>query len=1218
MSKISSKKRSEETTGEKINNLITTYLDNIFKLPPEKNLELEIRFGTRNIYPISKMDYLNVIKSLIGQGFELVKDDLYLLRIQNELFDEKLARKKISNIRTEIEGLYNIEDYCKKNNILSLLANGHVSFTQKSYLVTSEETLYPVNQDDLNLRVSLQVENNLNESSEDIQYLTTTWNEHKKIFRYLKRARLIHKDIPIFIDLSIVKTSKKDKTFYIPQYDFQSAEVIESAEQYEIELEIDNNRIKEIPIFQSPLELLKSIKQTIKFVLCGLQQSNFPISYFKQEDLLSKYLKIIKGNEYRESFKPLPRDFIGPSSLTLQMQNIISLEVKQESDSTIANIRKGYTVTDKADGLRKLLFIDDVGDIYLINTNMNIEYTGYKTIDTELFNSILDGEHITLNKKKVPIHLFAAFDIYFLKLKDITPFPFIQDSTEKANESRLSILTSVCKKLKISTNYNVSVPFRIEPKKFYTDTVSQDIFKACNIILSNIKEGLSEYETDGLIFTPKYLAVAQNTAGISAPRFKTTWIHSFKWKPPEFNTIDFLVTVNKNSLGEPIINNIFTSGVDTLKNTQLASYQTLTLRVGFDEKKHGYINPCENIIMDKLPTDREVENSEPYKPVQFYPTNPTDYDAGICNIMLQKDKLDQLKMFTEENEIIEDYSIVEFKYVHDREKFWKWIPLRIRTDKTAELRAGLKNFGNAYHVANSNWHTIHNPILEDMITTGNNIPFQIKDDDIYYNTFKGQKNLTRGLRDFHNLYVKSLLINNVSRPGNTLIDYAVGKGGDLPKWIGAKLSFVFGIDISRDNIENRLDGACARYLNYFKSFSQMPSALFVQGNSSVNIKNGDGLFTEKGKTITNAIFGNGTKDPKILGPGVYKNFGIAQSGFNISSIQFAIHYVFESVLTLNNFLKNLAECTQLNGYFIGTSYDGNTIFKELKSKKLGESIALFENESKIWELTKQYNESVLENNSNCLGLAIDVFQTSINKTFREYIVNYDYLIRIIENYGFVPISNEEAKSFNLPSPVGLFSQLFFQMNNDIKKDRKLQNAFGKAPQMTEKERQISFLNKYFVFKKVRQVDIEAVYTEIINKTPEDDILDIEATIAAQQEIESLDAKPLPVQVVRPEIPTEPPITCGVALPEETSTKKVSKKISVKPKTKTVKESKPAELSEEPTESLKVTKSQIEEPKKNVESIETVKPEDSKEKEVTEKPKKTKIKLTVKKSRKEEE
>jgi len=58
------------------------------------------------------------------------------------------------------------------------------------------------------------------------------------------------------------------------------------------------------------------------------------------------------------------------------------------------------------------------------------------------------------------------------------------------------------------------------------------------------------------------------------------------------------------------------------------------------------------------------------------------------------------------------------------------------------------------------------------------------------------------------------LILSVSKPGNTLIDYAVGMGGDFTKWISAKLGFVFGIDISRDNIENRMKGACARYLNY--------------------------------------------------------------------------------------------------------------------------------------------------------------------------------------------------------------------------------------------------------------------------------------------------------------------------------------------------------------------------------------------------------------------
>jgi len=266
----------------------------------------------------------------------------------------------------------------------------------------------------------------------------------------------------------------------------------------------------------------------------------------------------------------------------------------------------------------------------------------------------------------------------------------------------------------------------------------------------------------------------------------------------------------------------------------------------------------------------------------------------------------------------------------------EWIPLRIRYDKTAELKNGGKNYGNAYHVANSNWHSIHNPISEYMISTGENIPYFIENDDIYYNKIKkNNNNLTRALRDFHNLYVKNMLIKNISKPNDILIDYAVGKGGDISKWIAAKLDFVLGIDISKDNIENRLDGACARYLNYLKKFKEIPKALFLQGNSSLNIKNGDAFYNEQNKEIINSLFGIKSKDKKLLGEGITKNYGIASNGFNISSIQFAIHYIFENVLTLNNFLKNIAECTQLNGYFIGTSYDGATIFNELKSKKIG-------------------------------------------------------------------------------------------------------------------------------------------------------------------------------------------------------------------------------------------------------------------------------------------
>ena len=108
-----------------------------------------------------------------------------------------------------------------------------------------------------------------------------------------------------------------------------------------------------------------------------------------------------------------------------------------------------------------------------------------------------------------------------------------------------------------------------------------------------------------------------------------------------------------------------------------------------------------------------------------------------------------------------------------------------------------------------------------MITTGRNIPDEFSNEDVYYNS-TGNATNTRALRDFHNLFVKKTLIHSVTKPGDTLIDLAVGKGRDFPKWISAKLKFVFGIDISRDNIQNRLNGACARYLNYKKKMKSVP------------------------------------------------------------------------------------------------------------------------------------------------------------------------------------------------------------------------------------------------------------------------------------------------------------------------------------------------------------------------------------------------------------
>ena len=110
----------------------------------------------------------------------------------------------------------------------------------------------------------------------------------------------------------------------------------------------------------------------------------------------------------------MPRDFTGPSSFTLQLENII----EQDEDNKQPNIRNDYTVTDKADGERKLLYIASDGKIYMIDTNMNVIFTGSKTNEKTIFDSLIDGEHIKYDKNGNYIQLYAAFDVYYIHTKN--------------------------------------------------------------------------------------------------------------------------------------------------------------------------------------------------------------------------------------------------------------------------------------------------------------------------------------------------------------------------------------------------------------------------------------------------------------------------------------------------------------------------------------------------------------------------------------------------------------------------------------------------------------------------------------------------------------------------------------------------------------------------------------------------------------------------------
>lgn len=1192
-------------------------------------IEMEAKFGTRGIRPLTKIDYDNVVKKLKTSGWKTSNPHgLHLLRIQPEFLDVRTGRFKTSNdfdrFRIEINGLNNIQDYCKTNSINYL--NDKNSFTVKINKKTpikllkngkeTNEIIQSANFDDFNFRVTINNEEFLSKTGKIGTEVFENWNKSKKVFRYMNRVTFTHKELPFHVDLSIVKTStKNEKGWMIQTYNIDESNVFNNPESYEIEIEVGKEAKEK---YKTATELSNALQKVVKLVLSGLQKTNYPISYSEQRNIAQEYLKLLFEEEQKKKDgeniikKNLyASDFIGPGLVTLDLINIAPLN----SNIIAPNITEpfAYCVTEKADGDRHLFFVNSQGRIYLINMNMNIIFTGAKTDEEKCFNSLLDGELILRDKLGNFINTFAAFDIYYINKVDVRERPFINTHSKEEryfkDGCRLPMLKEYIKMLKpsglinkteglvkllqVQKGINLS-PIKIISKNFYptfdsiidneaTQVAKYNIFEATNYLLRRIADKGFDYEIDGLIFTPTLLGVGGNKILEAGPKKKITWPYIFKWKPSEatltfpksYNTIDFLVITKKGSDGKDIITPIFENGVNNYETTQFNQYKTLILAVGFDQAKHGFINPCQDVLDDKFTNKKDIDDESGYKPKQFFPSNPFDPLAGLCNVMLEMDSNGAYQMFTEERQVFGDQMVVEFRYDMSKPGSWKWIPMRVRYDKTTEFRTGNGVGANDYKTANSNWHSIHNPVTEKMIATGQDIPGIEVSDDVYYNSITTDK-MTQRMRDFHNLYVKKALIQGVSKKGNILIDFACGKAGDLPKWIGAELSFVFGIDISSDNIENRLNGACARYLGFKMTNKHMPYALFVNGNSALNIRSGTNMFNDKANQITKSVFGSIGID-KSLGPAVERQHGKAHNGFDVSSCQFAIHYMFENKRTFYNFIRNVAECTKLYGYFIATCYDGRTIFNMLKRKQQGESKEIYVDEKKVWSITKQYDATTFEDNESCLGYKIDVYQDSINQTLPEYLVNFDFLTSTMDKYGFSLVTREEAKQMKLPEGSGMFSELFNAMENDVKRDPKKESDFKNALLMKDYEKEISFLNRFFIYKKTSTRNAEKLTKSLLNQLPGEEELEQAGTMLAREAVAKAD------ELVKPKVKR---LGEKLKLQEATEaleeTTKIIKETAKKTKTRKLKEAEvETVVGEEVIDIIPVTKKKASRRKKEV-------------------------------------
>ena len=105
---------SEKTNDEQLFELIKSYTRE------NKEKELEVRFGINtSTNPITRENFENVINKFKSYGFKLLNDEgSYHLNINSEYVDSKTGLKKLSNLRTEIYGFNNIQNYCKKIHLI--------------------------------------------------------------------------------------------------------------------------------------------------------------------------------------------------------------------------------------------------------------------------------------------------------------------------------------------------------------------------------------------------------------------------------------------------------------------------------------------------------------------------------------------------------------------------------------------------------------------------------------------------------------------------------------------------------------------------------------------------------------------------------------------------------------------------------------------------------------------------------------------------------------------------------------------------------------------------------------------------------------------------------------------------------------------------------------------------------------------------------------------
>ncbi|KAM5542557.1 hypothetical protein V8D89_003518 [Ganoderma adspersum] len=233
-----------------------------------------------------------------------------------------------------------------------------------------------------------------------------------------------------------------------------------------------------------------------------------------------------------------------------------------------------------------------------------------------------------------------------------------------------------------------------------------------------------------------------------------------------------------------------------------------------------------------------------------------------------------------------------------------------------------------------------------------------------------------GLKSFNN-WVKSVLITKFAHPAfasspngrrgrgmrGRVLDMGCGKGGDLTKWAKANVAELVGLDIAAVSIEQ----AQARHTS------------------------------SKGARFTASFFALDCYT-HVLSDALPPN--LLSTPFDVVSMQFCMHYAFESETKARTMLRNVSTWLRPGGIYIGTIPDAKMLMDQLDALPANSKDLSFGNS--VYKIRFEDRE-----NRSMFGHRYWFYLQDAVDDVPEYVVHWDTFVQLASEYGLHPVYKKE-------------------------------------------------------------------------------------------------------------------------------------------------------------------------------------------------------------------